>query len=61
MRAIGTNVLARYYLQDDAHQANLARSLIEDGDLFTPKTVLLEFEWVLRLVARSHAPRCSRA
>lgn len=52
MRAIDTNVLARYYLQDDAHQANLARSLIEDGDLFIPKTVLLEFEWVLRSVAR---------
>jgi len=51
VRAIDTNVLARYYLQDDAHQANLARSLIEDGDLFIPKTVLLELEWVLRSVA----------
>lgn len=52
MRAVDTNVLARYYLQDDAHHANLARSLIEDGDLFIPKTVLLELEWVLRSVAR---------
>lgn len=51
MRAVDTNVLARYYLQDDAHQANIARSLLEDGDLFVPKTVLLELAWVLRAVA----------
>lgn len=51
MRVVDTNVLARYYLQDDAVQANLARGLLEDGDLFVPKTVLLELEWVLRGVA----------
>jgi predicted nucleic-acid-binding protein len=51
VRAVDTNILARYYLQDDAHQANIARSLMEDGDLFVPKTVLLELEWVLRGVA----------
>lgn len=51
MRAVDTNILVRYYLQDDARQANLARNLLEDGDLFIPKTVLLELEWVLRGVA----------
>lgn len=51
MHAVDTNVLARYYLQDDAHQANTARSLLEDGDVFVPKTVLLELAWVLRAVA----------
>jgi predicted nucleic-acid-binding protein len=51
VRAADTNILARYYLQDDAQQASLARGLIEDGDLFVPKTVLLELEWVLRSVA----------
>ena len=51
MHAVDTNILARYYLQDDAHQANLARGLLEDGNVFVPKTVLLELEWVLRGVA----------
>ncbi|MDZ7754733.1 MAG: type II toxin-antitoxin system VapC family toxin [Gammaproteobacteria bacterium] len=49
-----TNILARYYIQDRAdteaskqHQA--ARGLIEAGDpLMVCKTVLLEFEWVMR-------------
>jgi predicted nucleic-acid-binding protein len=27
--AIDTNILARYYLQDDAKQARIARSLLE--------------------------------
>jgi predicted nucleic-acid-binding protein len=51
---LDTNVLARYYVQDDADAATLrqrdaARRLIEGGQaLAVAKTVLLEFEWVLR-------------
>ncbi len=51
MRAVDTNVLARYYLRDDAAQARVAGRILEAGDVFVPKTVLLELEWVLRGVA----------
>lgn len=51
MRAVDTNILARYYLHDDARQARIARTIIEGGDLFVPKTVILELEWVLRAAA----------
>lgn len=51
MRAVDTNILARYYLQDDARQARIASAIITSGDLFVPKTVVLELEWVLRAVA----------
>src|SRR5690606_6883842 len=51
VRAVDTNVLARYYLQDDARQARISRALMESGDLFVPKTVILELEWVLRAAA----------
>lgn len=50
MRAVDTNILARYYLGDDARQARIARNLLAAGDLFIAKTVLLELEWVLRAV-----------
>jgi predicted nucleic-acid-binding protein len=49
-----TNVLARYYIQDagDAQalkQRDAARRLLESGKpLKICKTVLLEFEWVMR-------------
>lgn len=55
MIGLDTNVLARYFVEeagaDDATQAQreAARALIESGqDLFLPKTVALELEWVLR-------------
>lgn len=51
MRAVDTNILARFYLQDDPRQAETAASLLAAGDIFIPKTVLLELEWVLRGVA----------
>ncbi|MGQ0835233.1 MAG: type II toxin-antitoxin system VapC family toxin [Gammaproteobacteria bacterium] len=51
MRAVDTNVLARYYLQDDSVQSRIASELLAAGDLFVPKTVILEFEWVLHSVA----------
>ena len=51
MRAVDTNVLARYYLRDDATQGRVAASVLSAGDVFVSKTVILELEWVLRYVA----------
>ena len=55
MIGLDTNVLARYFVEEaeaDAatqRQREAARDLIESGqDLFLPKTVALELEWVLR-------------
>jgi len=52
---LDTNVLARYFVDEadadraTAAQRQAARQLIESGqELFLPKTVALEFEWVLR-------------
>ena len=51
MRAVDTNVLARFYLRDDATQGRIAAEVLSGGDVFVPKTVILELEWVLRYVA----------
>ena len=54
MIGLDTNVLARYYIQDEADteaekQHKSARKLIESGEpLMVCKTVILEFEWVMR-------------
>lgn len=48
MRAIDTNVIVRLLTADDAKQANVARSVIEAGDIFIGSTIVLETEWVLR-------------
>jgi len=54
MIGLDTNILARYYIDDDADeeakkQQNIAKKLIESKqDLMICKTVLLEFEWVMR-------------
>jgi predicted nucleic-acid-binding protein len=55
VRAVDTNVLVRYYLRDDPAQARLAEKALSAGDVFVPKTVLLELEWVLRSVAEQPA------
>jgi predicted nucleic-acid-binding protein len=52
MIAVDTNILARFYLNDDEEQAGRAARLLAEEDVFVPKTVLLELEWVLRGVAR---------
>jgi predicted nucleic-acid-binding protein len=52
MDAIDTNVLVRYYLDDDKEQAELSQRLIENFPIYVPKTVILELEWVLRGVAK---------
>lgn len=51
MRAADTNVILRLFAQDDPRQAAAARQALADGFL-VPKTVVLEFEWVLRGVYR---------
>ena len=52
MIALDTNILVRFYLNDDEVQAGLATRLLTDEDVFVAKTVLLELEWVLRGVAK---------
>jgi len=48
VRAIDTNVIVRFLVNDDKRQAKAARTAIEGGDIFITTTVLLESEWVLR-------------
>lgn len=53
MPSLDTNVLLRYFLQDDRDQFNAADRLIRRCvakrlELFVPVTVFLELEWVLR-------------
>jgi predicted nucleic-acid-binding protein len=48
VRAIDTNVIVRFLVNDDKRQAKAARAAIEGGDIFIATTVLLESEWVLR-------------
>ncbi len=55
MRAVDTNVLARYYLRDDPAQTRIAARILAGGDVFVPKSVMLELEWVLRSVAEQRA------
>ena len=40
MRAVDTNILARYYLRDDVGQARIAAAVLARGDIFVPKTVI---------------------
>ena len=54
MIALDTNILARYYVLDAAdaespkQHARVVKLLSGAGKFFVAKTVLLEFEWVLR-------------
>lgn len=54
MIGLDTNILARYYIQDDSDteaqkQRIAARHLIESNEsLMVCKTVILELEWVMR-------------
>lgn len=48
MKSVDTNILVRYYAQDDPLQSSLAfRVFRDEPELFVTKTVLLEFFWVL--------------
>ena len=49
MKAVDTNILVRYYTQDDARQPRIAtRVMAEEPELFVPDTVLIELYFVLR-------------
>ncbi len=48
MIAVDTNLLVRVLTNDDPNQARRALKIFDTGDIFIPKTVLLETEWVLR-------------
>lgn len=48
MIAVDTNVLVRIVTNDDPAQAQRAASLLSREQVFIPKTVLLELDWVLR-------------
>lgn len=54
MIAVDTNILARYYVQDEDDREAVrqhpvaVRIMADTQHLFVPKTVILELEWVLR-------------
>ena len=48
MLAVDTDVVVRFLADDDAAQHKRAVALFRQHDIWLPKTVLLETEWVLR-------------
>lgn len=48
MIAVDTNLLIRLLTKDDPAQAKRAAKVMESDEIFIPKTVMLETEWVLR-------------
>jgi predicted nucleic acid-binding protein len=48
MIAIDTNVLVRLLTRDDEPQFQRASTFFAENKIFTPETVILEIEWVLR-------------
>ena len=48
MLAVDTDVIVRYLVSDDRAQAARAQKVVDTNDIFVPKTVILETEWVLR-------------
>lgn len=48
MRAADTNILVRLVTRDDKAQCERAIKFFDDNEVYLPKTVLLELEWVLR-------------
>jgi predicted nucleic-acid-binding protein len=48
MIGVDTNLLVRILTDDDPIQARRAAKILQSGDIYITKTVLLETEWVLR-------------
>jgi len=48
MIAVDTSLLVRLLTKDDPSQAKRAAKIMKSDDIFIPKTVMLETEWVLR-------------
>jgi predicted nucleic-acid-binding protein len=61
MIAVDTNVLVRLLIEDDTAQAERAARLFAENEIFIPKTVLLETEWVLRHAYRIDKKEILRA
>ena len=66
MIALDTNILARYYVSQQDAEGMRQRGAVTDWidgqpALFVPKTVMLEFEWVLRGVYGYGASEVRRA
>jgi predicted nucleic-acid-binding protein len=52
MHAVDTNVLVRLLTGDDEKQTLRVATLFKKENIFIPKTVMLETEWVLRRLYR---------
>ncbi len=61
MRAVDTNVIVRVFAEDDPEQADIADGVLAADAVFLPKTVVLEFEWVMRSVYRKPAAAIAAA
>ena len=48
MISVDTNLLVRILTNDDPVQARRALKILKSDDIYIPKTVILETEWVLR-------------
>ncbi len=48
MIALDTNLVVRLVTNDDPRQASRVAKLVEREEVYLPKTVVLESEWVLR-------------
>jgi predicted nucleic-acid-binding protein len=58
--AVDTNLVVRLVTNDDKAQATRAKALFAANDIFLPKTVLLETEWVLRFTYELDRPAILR-
>ena len=61
MVAIDTNIVVRLLVNDDPEQAGKAAALFKTHEIFIPKTVVLETEWVLRAVYQLDQGRVNMA
>ena len=50
MTAVDTNILVRFLVKDDNAQYESASEIFRSDEVFVPRTVILEAEWVLRHV-----------
>lgn len=61
MRAVDTNVVVRVFAEDDPIQTDIAERMLATDSIFLSKTVILEFEWVMRSVYREPATTIAQA
>ena len=61
MRAVDTNLIVRIFAEDDPEQADIAERVLAVDSVFLPKTVMLEFEWVMRSAYRKPAAAIAAA